>query len=69
LGALANPQDTEHALEILADILQNSLLPKRQIESERSVILREMEACQRHWHASGTSGLRCTSWTAVLHWG
>jgi predicted Zn-dependent peptidase len=47
-------QDTEHALEILADILQNSLLPKRQIESERSVILREMEACQRHWHASGT---------------
>ena len=35
--------DVGKALEILSDILQNSLLDKRAIERERDVILREME--------------------------
>ncbi len=35
--------DVGKALEILSDILQNSLLEHRAIERERDVILREME--------------------------
>eukprot|EP01134_Creolimax_fragrantissima_P003429 CFRG3429T1 len=36
-------QDVEKAMNILADILQQSTLPPKQIERERGVILREME--------------------------
>lgn len=43
-------KDVPKALEILADILQNSNLEERAIERERDVILREMQevrSCQR----------------------
>jgi len=36
-------QDVDKAVEILADILQNSKLGEQQIETERGVILREMQ--------------------------
>lgn len=36
-------QDLDVAMEVLADILQNSLLQARAVEAERDVILREME--------------------------
>ena len=36
-------KDVEKAMDILADILTNSLLKKDAIEQERGVILREME--------------------------
>ncbi|KNC81309.1 hypothetical protein SARC_06359 [Sphaeroforma arctica JP610] len=41
--AKVQKQDVEKAMNILADILQQSTLPPNQIERERSVILREME--------------------------
>jgi len=36
-------RDVDHAVEILADIVQNSLLGRNEIDNERAVILREME--------------------------
>lgn len=33
------------AVEILADIIQNSTLGEQEIERERGVILREMQVC------------------------
>ena len=37
------------AVEILADITQNSKLGKNEIERERGVILREMQVCFLHF--------------------
>lgn len=41
-------QDIEHFVEMLSDILRNSLLRKSEIERERDVILREMEEVERN---------------------
>ncbi|KAK6921930.1 Peptidase M16, N-terminal [Dillenia turbinata] len=41
-------KDVPKALDILADILQNSCFDEKRIERERSVILREMEEVEQH---------------------
>uniref|UniRef100_A0A0N4VCX3 Mitochondrial-processing peptidase subunit beta n=1 Tax=Enterobius vermicularis TaxID=51028 RepID=A0A0N4VCX3_ENTVE len=41
-------KDIEHFVEMLSDILRNSLLRKAEIERERDVILREMEEVERN---------------------
>ena len=42
--------DVPKAVEILADILQNSLLDEGAIKRERDVILREVRACPNFLH-------------------
>jgi processing peptidase subunit beta len=42
-------QDTERAMEILADILQNSVLDPAAVNRERDVILREMEEVNKQY--------------------
>eukprot|EP00392_Amoebophrya_sp_AT5.2_P001606 g1608.t1 len=41
------PQDIEHGLDILSDILGKSLITARSVEDERSVITREMEEVEK----------------------
>jgi processing peptidase subunit beta len=41
--------DVPKAMEILSDILQNSLLDEKAIEAERSVILREMQEVNKQY--------------------
>ena len=68
-------KDVPKAVDILADILQNSKLEPASIEAERDTILREKEEVEKqmeevifdHLHATAYQGIADTSMRAKVH--